>query len=886
MSRVSDDAWTSLVASGLDEDLLDAIKDIEARIKRSLTDEEQHTLAVRYAAKADAGQQVRRRGHIEVLNIPDLAEPRIPRTLAENAAAFVEGQHPRGQPENAGEFAAKGAGDVHLKDQRPKRPDDAWRKSLSKDELYAIKQYTGSVFGTINDILIGRYEGSTDENRAYHLENAQRIEAAIERHPKFAKPIKVWRRYSYGMDLAGVDEPDKELGKRLKYFEDNVGKVVRLKGFKSTTRDASFAARMGLGFVAEITTQHGAPLGDVSENPNEHEVLLGHDWGYLVTGVRNATVLDEGKAKHVRVVELTVVDARPPHPITPNAAAFVEQEHPRGKPENAGEFTKKGQSTKAPISGLEPKTATGKTMTRGGVAPIPAEHVEWLRGHGVKKFPAKDATGIEFHRHQDPLKGALMTWRDGAGRQQAAYAEKFIQASAEAKWQRIEQFEPAYDAIVSTVHEAMATSKPGSPEHQAAAVVAVIADTGLRPGSAGSVKEHKHYGVTTLEWRHVTLTPGKAVLLFTGKSGERNRAVITDPRILTALTALEAVNGDDERARVFPDADPDDIRHLLPEGMKVKDFRTIKAAKVARAELAKVRVKLPLGDPKESKRIIARVLLDVSKTVSKVLNNSPAMARSSYIPPAVFESWVRSVGGSHLMTPSKNSYDEVTHGEASANATPPHRGQPDNAGQFGPGGGSKAPAPVAAVAPNPASAPPAGGPSGTPAPVARHPLAPNPAEDVAAFQADPVIAAALDKAYKDNDGITLGPNLKPLDVKGGFIVTLTGLANPLSKGGIKKDHIQQVYETYQGALRAHPGSLTIGAFSDHTKDYMSADLNVILDDRDEAIRLGKATNQISIFDNTTYQCLPTNGDGKPRPLSTQGVLALISELKSVRKSPP
>ena len=72
----------------------------------------------------------------------------------------------------------------------------------------------------------------------------------------------------------------------------------------------------------------------------------------------------------------------------------------------------------------------------------------------------------------------------------------------------------------------------------------------------------------------------------------------------------------------------------------LKDLRTIKATREAMRVLDSVVVPPPLtGDRGKDKRLLAKALLDASKHVAKLINNSPAVARSSYVHPEVFKKW-------------------------------------------------------------------------------------------------------------------------------------------------------------------------------------------------------------------------------------------------------
>ena len=83
-----------------------------------------------------------------------------------------------------------------------------------------------------------------------------------------------------------------------------------------------------------------------------------------------------------------------------------------------------------------------------------------------------------------------------------------------------------------------------------------------------------------------------------------------------------------------------DARKLLPGGMLLKDMRTINATQEAMRVLDSVVTPPPLtGNSAKDKRLLAKSLLEASRTVADKLNNSPAVARSSYVHPEVFRKW-------------------------------------------------------------------------------------------------------------------------------------------------------------------------------------------------------------------------------------------------------
>ncbi len=181
----------------------------------------------------------------------------------------------------------------------------------------------------------------------------------------------------------------------------------------------------------------------------------------------------------------------------------------------------------------------------------------------------------------------------------------------------------------------------GSKEHQVATVIAIIAHTGLRPGSAQSVRDHKRYGVTELRPEHVKIDGNTASFDYIGKSGEHNTATIRNKAIVAALKPYV-----DKAKRGQPIFERGTLGRANKQSakdreLKLKDYRTIVGTIAAEKYLAKVKPPSPevMGDNKRLKKYLVKTLKDASAHVGDVLNNKPSTARESYVHPKVFEDW-------------------------------------------------------------------------------------------------------------------------------------------------------------------------------------------------------------------------------------------------------
>ena len=215
--------------------------------------------------------------------------------------------------------------------------------------------------------------------------------------------------------------------------------------------------------------------------------------------------------------------------------------------------------------------------------------------------------------------------RDSKGRTQRRYSAEFIEANKANKFARLAEFDKARDGILA------ATERDTS---DSAMVVRLIALTGIRPGSTKDTGgDVKAYGATTLLKQHVTLNGDKVELDFIGKEGVQNHFEVEDTVLATWLRDKMALIKDGDE--VFNASDQSARKWMAAHGgagFLLKDFRTWLATAVA---LDLVQKTPP--PPPSTKREYEKWRKAIATQVSKLLNNTPAMALSSYINPAVWD---------------------------------------------------------------------------------------------------------------------------------------------------------------------------------------------------------------------------------------------------------
>ncbi len=269
----------------------------------------------------------------------------------------------------------------------------------------------------------------------------------------------------------------------------------------------------------------------------------------------------------------------------------------------------------------------------------------------LNKYPAgipKDKVVVTFKEGSDPNSKSIMHWRDASGKQQDAYTKEFLQRNADEKWKRIATVN---QKIIDTIKEKAIrglTSKDNQIK-QSSAIILIIAETGLRPGSVEGYNKTKNRGVTTLAPDNLIVKGDSIQFNFKGKSYKDNYAEIQNKDLADTIKKLQKKN----KGKDFLfDVTRNDANKVFKEdfgfkGLKLKDMRTYIATAMAKKMLYDMTddvFQRLIAMSSKPKAIICKKLKQVYEAVSQKLNNSPAMAKSSYIHPNVKKDWLAVIG--------------------------------------------------------------------------------------------------------------------------------------------------------------------------------------------------------------------------------------------------
>jgi len=223
----------------------------------------------------------------------------------------------------------------------------------------------------------------------------------------------------------------------------------------------------------------------------------------------------------------------------------------------------------------------------------------------------------------------LATGIDARGRKQYRYNPEFRTQQEAEKFDGTAEFGRLLPKVRARVASDLA-KRTLSRERAIASVVRLLDLGAIRVGNASYAKENKSFGATTLLRRHAELKGAKLKLRFKAKSGVLRETTVTDRSLARFVRAVHDLPGQhlfqwldaDGEAHSVGSADVNEyLCETMGEHFTAKNFRTWHASVLAFRLLA------------EADRPLT--IKELTTEVADHLGNTPAMARKSYIHPAV-----------------------------------------------------------------------------------------------------------------------------------------------------------------------------------------------------------------------------------------------------------
>jgi DNA topoisomerase-1 len=230
---------------------------------------------------------------------------------------------------------------------------------------------------------------------------------------------------------------------------------------------------------------------------------------------------------------------------------------------------------------------------------------------------------------------------DGAGRKQYLYHPSFRAQREQEKFDKLIRFAEG----LPDLREAMAEHMDNDllDRDRVSAIATRLINRGwFRVGTERYAKESKTFGITTLRKNHVTVRGHRIAFQFRGKHRSEIRTTLVDSELAESVKELLALPRGARLFRYEWDGGlyaltgtklNEYVRTNLGEDFTAKDFRTWGGTLLAAIALAE-------HGPAESETEAKRAVTAVMRRVGEQLGNTPAVARGSYVSPAVIDQYL------------------------------------------------------------------------------------------------------------------------------------------------------------------------------------------------------------------------------------------------------
>jgi DNA topoisomerase-1 len=231
--------------------------------------------------------------------------------------------------------------------------------------------------------------------------------------------------------------------------------------------------------------------------------------------------------------------------------------------------------------------------------------------------------------------------RDARGRKQYRYHRDWHERRGTDKFDRMLAFAEALPRIRRRCDADLAT-RGLSREKVLAAVVRLLELTLIRVGNDEYARLNRSFGLTTLRDRHARVEGASVRFRFRGKSGRDHEVGLRDRRLAGVVRRCQELPGQElfqfvDDAGEVRDVASDDVNDYIRDAgggdFTAKDFRTWAGTVLAYRALRALQ-------PGVGERAAQKNVVEAIRQTADRLGNTPAVARGSYVHPAVLEAYL------------------------------------------------------------------------------------------------------------------------------------------------------------------------------------------------------------------------------------------------------
>lgn len=238
-------------------------------------------------------------------------------------------------------------------------------------------------------------------------------------------------------------------------------------------------------------------------------------------------------------------------------------------------------------------------------------------------------TGVKVFK--DPKSKIYAFGFDKKGRKQIIYNKWFVERQRQKRFRQIMGLREAIKTLTARIEQVLGAARPdiADKEVHIALILKLMMQCNFRIGNAKYLKDNGSYGLTTLEWKHITLHKSQVNIEFIGKKGVLNKSVCGDRMVVNVMQRMYKKSNEGLGAKIWPAvfaASSKEVNSYIGKfgDMTAKDIRTwhanylfVKYFKAAEKE----------GLSPERSRSAA------IKRVAEALHNTPAVCKKNYLLP-------------------------------------------------------------------------------------------------------------------------------------------------------------------------------------------------------------------------------------------------------------
>ena len=230
---------------------------------------------------------------------------------------------------------------------------------------------------------------------------------------------------------------------------------------------------------------------------------------------------------------------------------------------------------------------------------------------------------------------------DKAGRRQYLYHPHFRARQEQEKFDKLVRFAERLPDLRKAMSKDL-SGEPLTPDWVCALALRLINLGWFRVGTERYARTTRTFGITTLRKGHVSVRGSRITFKYRGKHRVLVRTAIVDQELAAAMRELLELPGGRRLFRyevggVLSNLTGAKLNDYIEEHMgdefTAKDFRTWGGTLIAAIALAEHGL---AETDTEAKKVVAGVM----RAVGAKLGNTPAVARSSYVSPAVVEQYL------------------------------------------------------------------------------------------------------------------------------------------------------------------------------------------------------------------------------------------------------